>query len=302
MKSSVAPEIFTTSALDWLFDGFDVERFGSSPFGRESLAELPVGLKNGWSAIEGNGVWSNALSAEFKFAWPKSSSVSAIEFFIATVLPNSIVSTRACGLTRLHKLTGTSGRILVPLRAPSVTTGGERIVFNFLNSVKPVEIDLGDDIRDLGIFVIGCRTIDDVEFSHILRLQKFPWFSLDAGEIVFGRGWGEAEGGYRWTVAKSASFLVGKRDASAELQLQVAGFCEQGHKQSYVVTTSKSAGSYRFDCEDAKSVLKRIPLNEVVGVGESIWVNVQILNPLTPLEAGVSADRRPLGLMLHDAG
>lgn len=296
-------QFFNEKLIYRLFSGFDADRMGGRSLTQEALVELKFGLRKGWSSVERTGVWSVGKTAELLIKRPASNKVRAIELVIHPFLTQCLLLTISCGMARLHEVSGSKAHTLIVPLSNMEYDENISIKFFFAHTGVPASSGgSGNDTRELGIFVVGCRTLAEPELIDVIASSEgIRWKSLQPAELIFCNGWSDPTDSIRWTVGKNSTLVVGAPSESAALKLDVAGYCPTGHSQTFIVETSHSSHPVEFIRKDGSRTIIEIPLTKAPVGGEPIWLNVFSPDALAPNSVSHSTDARTLGLALYEA-
>jgi hypothetical protein len=120
-----------------------------------------------------------------------------------------------------------------------------------------------------------------------------------------GRGWSYVETEGVWTVGSVAelSFRVEPRPAGClRAYVCLTPFFADGHSQRIVISVNGVAlCDWSFSGRAGRSPIWRVfTIPSPIATSDEVNMVLEVKNPLSPRQAGISSDARPLGVMFHE--
>ena len=271
-------------------------------------------LAGGWSWPDPTGVWTDGnrarLILELK-ADPLSEAVLVLDVvpFLTSEHAELTVDVRSLDTDLAHRVFRSDDLDcqLVLRLPPSVRdeNGGTVVDFHLHDPASPFDMGVSSDPRRLGLH-LNSLTLGEVDRSLAVG-QAVSFIEGSDSERFLGVGWSELEPTGVWTIAHRAKIILQlPADAGTDLELVLGShaYITPGHPELDVVLTSRNErlGARRF----RRGVRNRfvpieliIPLTSaVVDTEGRVVVDVEIGQPVSPQELGLSGDTRLLGLHL----
>jgi hypothetical protein len=267
------------------------------------------GFGEGWVLYPDQaGVWTEGSRSELALAFDgtrDSDYVLVLSLGSICVTPDAslrvealVNGERAAG--RAFKFGDSEWRIASPAAVPP--DGRVEITLVIEEPNSPRALGWSADDRPLGILV---RAIAVEEVDRSLRPGEKIIFSEDSGaERLLGEGWSELEPTGVWTDGEEASLLLNLTappPPHAELVLGLTPFVTPDHPELEVEASAFGERLARrvFLHSEARRLL-RIPLPAAArGQAARLPVELSLHDPARPVDLGVSADERSLGVHLQ---
>jgi hypothetical protein len=266
------------------------------------------GFGKGWAQPDETGIWTDGPRAELTIRRDGSHESSEVLSFGVSMV--CVDADKSLSVTLLvddepvaaREFTHSAVFWCVRLPASPAVSGATQLTFIIDEPHSPVALGwTSDDRRQLGIHI---RSLALGEVDHSVRLGESVVFAEGSNaERFLGDGWSVLEPTGVWTIGAHACLFLQLTDAASadvEVILDVAPFLTAGHPQLEVVVSAQEqpvgARVFRYG-EDHPSLHFNLPGGLVDQEGRVV-LDLRLRDPARPVDLGVGADRRRLGLHL----
>ena len=186
---------------------------------------------------------------------------------------------------------------------PRSISGRQLIDLEFAapNSLIPASVGLSDEERSLGVFL---RRLVVREPRRVALEEEIRFGGDGTDETVLAGGWWAAELDGRWTRDRAAAIWMSIADpaAAVAVELDADPFLGDPRRRLDVGLFANgrrvASASYSGPGRQPRPLRAPLPPGTVEDDGELV-LTLRISRPVSPLELGVLADPRPLGLFVR---
>lgn len=283
----------------FIFDA-NYPREGLTP---QAARDFPEGIRFGKSwHFDDPACWSRAPAASLVvdraiFPVPCELLVEVVVFNATVDRPKTVTVTSRNNVPRRYMCSTPERRRMI-VKTPAFdgsSTHGE-IIFHVDKLESPFQVGLSQDDRLLGLAVLTVSVHDQ---EPTLPLDLCGAQQVPANLVT---GWSTPEAHGIWTDCDVAELLFERRQLANAIGVDLAFV-------PMLRPSTLRPFEIRFSCNDRELEcvrptpgdphVTRIMFNEATVLGDDQWIRIQMSNVVSPLELGLSADDRRLGICLQ---